>query len=111
MHPAKKGNTWDFGMKMHIGVDDELGLTQSLSTRAANISDVTRAADLLHGDEQRVCGDSGQGVEKRPEHQGREVAWSLRRDPAGGIGTKSIGFLPERPAFRLNETADSQKAA
>jgi transposase, IS5 family len=59
MHPAKKGNTWDFGMKMHIGVDDELGLTQSLSTRAANISDVTRAADLLHGDEQRVCGDSG----------------------------------------------------
>jgi hypothetical protein len=28
-------------MKMHIGVDDELGLTHSLSTSAANVSDVT----------------------------------------------------------------------
>ena len=59
MHQAKKGNEWHFGMKMHIGVDDELGLTHSLSTSAANISDVTWTADLLHGDEQRVCGDSG----------------------------------------------------
>jgi len=82
MHQAKKGNAWYFGMKMHIGVDDELGLTHSLSTSAANVNDVTRAADLLHGDEQRVCGDSGyQGVDKRPEHQGREVEWKIAMRP------------------------------
>jgi IS5 family transposase len=82
MHQTKKGNEWHFGMKMHIGVDDELGLTHSLSTSAANISDVTRAADLLHGDEQRVCGDSGyQGIDKRPEHQGRKVEWNIAMRP------------------------------
>ena len=26
MHQVKKGNEWHFGMKMHIGVDDALGL-------------------------------------------------------------------------------------
>jgi transposase, IS5 family len=82
MHQAKKGNAWHFGMKMHIGVDDELGLTHSLSTSAANISDVILAADLLHGDEKRVCGDSGyRGVDKRPEHQDREVEWSIAMRP------------------------------
>jgi len=82
MHQTMKGKQWHFGMKMHIGVDDELGLTHSLSTSAANISDVTRTAELLHGDEQRVCGDSGyQGVDKRPEHQGREVEWNIAMRP------------------------------
>jgi transposase, IS5 family len=56
--------------------------THSLSTSAANISDVTQAADLLHGDEQRVCGDSGyRGIDKRPEHQGREVEWNIAMRP------------------------------
>lgn len=30
MHQAKKGNEWHFGMKMHIGVDDTLGLIHSI---------------------------------------------------------------------------------
>lgn len=82
MHQAKKGNQWHFGMKMHIGVDEELGLTHSLSTSAANVSDVTQAVELLHGDEQRVCGDSGyQGIDKRPEHQDREVEWKIAMRP------------------------------
>lgn len=82
MHQARKGNQWHFGMKMHIGVDDELGLTHSLSTSAANVSDVTQAAGLLHGDELRVCGDSGyQGIDKRPEHEGREVEWKTAMRP------------------------------
>jgi transposase, IS5 family len=43
---------------------------------------VTRAADVLHGQEQRVCGDSGyQGIDKRPEHQGREVKWNIAMRP------------------------------
>lgn len=37
MHQAKKGNEWRFGMKMHIGVDDTLGLIHSIDTTAANV--------------------------------------------------------------------------
>jgi len=82
MHQVKKGNEWYFGMKMHIGVDDALGLIHSVSTTAANAHDITQADQLLHGEEQRVWGDAGyQGVEKRPEHQEREVDWNIAMRP------------------------------
>ena len=32
MHQTKKGNEWHFGMKVHIGVDQDTGLVHSLST-------------------------------------------------------------------------------
>ena len=95
MHQVKKGNEWHFGMKMHIGVDDALGLIHSVSTTAANVHDITQADQLLHGKEQRVWGDAGyRGIEKRPEHQDRDVDWHIamrpgkRRQLPGG-GTKA----------------------
>jgi len=82
MHQVKKGNEWHFGMKMHIGVDDALGLIHSVSTTAANAHDITQADQLLHGEEQRVWGDAGyRGIEKRPEHQEREVDWHIAMRP------------------------------
>ena len=36
-------------MKAHIGVDAGSGLAHSLTTTAANASDVTQAGALLHG--------------------------------------------------------------
>ena len=39
-----------FGMKAHIGVDVESGLVHTVVTTAANVSDVTQAHALLHGD-------------------------------------------------------------
>jgi IS5 family transposase len=37
---------------------------------------------LLHGAEQQVWGDAGYvGVQKRPEHQGRAVAWQVALKP------------------------------
>ena len=41
MHQTKKGNEWHFGMKAHIGVDVESGLTHTLVTTAANEANVT----------------------------------------------------------------------
>jgi IS5 family transposase len=35
MHQTKKGNQWHFGMKAHIGVDADSGLTHTLVTTAA----------------------------------------------------------------------------
>lgn len=69
MHQVKKGNEWHHGMKMHIGVDDGLGLIHSIATTAANVHDITQTDKLLHGDERRVWGDAGHlGVDKREEH-------------------------------------------
>lgn len=78
MHQTRKGQQWYFGMKMHIGVDDIHGLIHSIDTTAANVSDVARAGQLLHGEEERVWGDAGYtGVEKRPEHEHRDVTWMI----------------------------------
>jgi transposase, IS5 family len=82
MHQVKKGNEWHFGMKMHIGVDDALGLIHSVATTPANAHDITMADRLLHGEERRVWGDAGYtGIEKRGEHERRETDWLIARRP------------------------------
>ena len=63
-------------MKLHIGVDDALGLIHSIATTSANVHDITQADKLLHGKEECVWGDAGyRGIEKREEHQHRNVDW------------------------------------
>lgn len=82
MHQTRKGQQWYFGMKMHIGVDDALGLIHSIETTAANAHDITVADKLLHGKERRVWADAGyRGVEKRPEHGGRRANWFVAMRP------------------------------
>jgi len=46
MHQTKKGNQWYVGMKVHHGVDSESGLIHSVETTAANVHDLTPAAEL-----------------------------------------------------------------
>lgn len=78
MSQTKKGNEWRFGMKMHIGVDDSTGCIHSIETTSANEHDITSSGKLLHGEEERIWGDAGYvGVEKRKEHQGRDVDWFI----------------------------------
>lgn len=78
MHQTKKGKQYYFGMKAHIGVDDESGLVHSVVGTAANVADVTQVDKLLHGEENVVCADAGYtGVEKRPEHADRKVIWQV----------------------------------
>lgn len=82
MHQTRKGNQWHFGMKLHVGVDDAIGLVHSLHTTAANEADVSAAGGLLHGEEQRVWADAGyRGIERRPEHVHRRVAWWIAMRP------------------------------
>ena len=59
MHQTKKGKQWYFGMKAHIGVDAGSGLAHSLTTTAANASDVNAGGSLLHGAETTAWGDAG----------------------------------------------------
>jgi len=68
MHRTRKGNQYYFGMKAHIGVDEDSGLVHHVECTAANVADITQAHKLLHGKEDTVCGDSGyMGLEKREE--------------------------------------------
>jgi IS5 family transposase len=82
MHQTKKSNQWHFGMKAHIGVDADSGLTPTVVTTEANVSDVTQADAFLHGGESVTFGDAGyQGVAKRDENQNSAVKWHVRRRP------------------------------
>ena len=51
-HQVKKGNTWHFGYKAHVGVDRDSGLAHTVKATAANVSDVSETANLLHGEEE-----------------------------------------------------------
>ena len=99
MHQTKKGNQWYFGMKAHIGVDADSGLTHTLVTTAANLGDVTQAHALLHGQEQEVYADAGyQGVEKRPENEGKTLTWhvAMKRGKRKALPNTRWGKLREK---------------
>ncbi|WP_347505250.1 IS5 family transposase [Pseudomonas anguilliseptica] len=99
MHQTKKGNQYYFGMKAHIGVDDESGLVHSVVGTAANVADVTQVDKLLHGKENMVGADAGYtGVEKRPEHEGREVIWQIaaRRSTYNTLSKRSALYKAKR---------------
>ena len=106
MHQAKKGNQRHFGMKAHIGVDADSGLTHTVVTTAANVSDVTQAHALLHGEETTAFGDAGyQGVEKREENQNSAVTWHVALRP----GKRRA--LPDTESGRLREQIEQLKAS
>ena len=125
MHQTKKGNQWHFGMTSrrrwtpagrsrvagcgherseaaqvaHIGVDAQSGLVHTVVGTAANVSDVTQAQALLHGDETDVFGDAGyQGVEKREENLELPVTWHVAMRPGKRKALKgtALGDLVER---------------
>jgi IS5 family transposase len=59
MTQTKKGNPWYFGMKAHIGVDDQSGLVPTVTGTTAKASDMSQFSVLLHGEEERVSSDRG----------------------------------------------------
>ncbi len=81
-HQTKKGNQWYFGMKAHIGADRDSKLVHTLVVTAAHVADVTKTAELLHGQEKQVHADAGYtGVEKREEIVALEqkIDWQIAR--------------------------------
>ena len=73
MRSGKKGNTFHFGMKMHVGVDKHSGIAHTMTTTGANVHDIVEVDKLRQEDDREVMGDAGYiGMEKResadPEH-------------------------------------------
>jgi IS5 family transposase len=86
-------------MKAHIGADAESGLVHHVHGTAANVADVTEVAQLLHGEENVVCADAGYtGLEKRPEHEGRQVIWQVaaRRSTYKQLSKRSVLYQAKR---------------
>jgi IS5 family transposase len=56
MRATRKGNTWYFGMKVHLGTDRR-GIVHALTTTDAAAADVKQLPHLLHGEERALYGD------------------------------------------------------
>lgn len=111
MHQTKKGHQWYFGMKAHIGADRDSKLVHTVVVTAANIADVTKTAELLHGQETQVHADAGYtGVAKRAEivTLKRKIDWQI----AGKRGQiKAMAEGPAKEALKALEKArDSVRA-
>ena len=105
MHQSRKGNQWFFGMKWHVGVDKDSGLIHSMTATAGNVSDVTVAAELLHGQEEVLYGDAGyQGLENREEMAGKQVECRIAMRPG------KRRQLPDTPEGHLQELCEKAKA-
>ena len=95
-HSTKKGNTWHFGYKMHIGVDRDSGLVHHVKTTSANEHDVTATSELMHGEEETLHGDSGYiGANKRPE--------AIKKNKNG----KKIKYVINRKQSSINKLSKS----
>ena len=87
-HSVKKGNTWHFGYKAHVGVDQDTGLVHHVEVTSANVHDVTMLPKLINGEESAVYGDSGYiGAEKREDavirnQAGRKIKYKINRRPS-----------------------------
>ena len=85
---TKKGNTWHFGYKAHIGVDQDTGLVHHLEVTAANVHDVTVTPKLLTSEEKNVYGDSGYlGAGNRQDadthnNEGKKIRYRINHRPS-----------------------------
>ena len=103
----KKSRQYHFGMKLHIGVDADSGLVNSMATTSANVHDVTQANRVLHGEERAIWGDVGYiGVDWREENR-RNAAMragqrrKLEPGSAGAITEKVKSSIRARVAHTL----------
>ncbi|MDA7888895.1 IS5 family transposase [Akkermansiaceae bacterium] len=113
MHQTKKGNEWYFGMKAHIGADRDSGMVHTVISTAANVSDISQTADLLHGSETQVHADAGYvGVQKREEIKTEDptgrIDWQIarRRSPI-----KKMEDGPEKDGILAVEKAKASVRA
>jgi len=101
---TKKGNTWHFGYKAHIGVDKDTGLVHHLEVTAANVHDVTVTPKLLTSEEKTVYGDAGYlGAEKREDavthnKEGKKIRYKINRRPSQdrNKSARSLGQIKRR---------------
>jgi len=94
MHQTRKGKQWCFGMKVHTGTDADSGLVHTVCGTSANVADINVLGELLHGDEERLHGDSAyhsKTLQVQAEESG--IAFNVNRR-----GTKTRPLTPAQKA-------------
>jgi IS5 family transposase len=111
MRQTRKGNQWYFGMKAHIGADRDSKLVHTVVVTTANVADITKTAELLHGQETQVHADAGYiGVEKREEITAlnRPIDWQIACK-RGQLKKMEEG--PEKETLKATEKAKASVRA
>lgn len=91
MHQTKKGNPWDFGMKIHVGAEVDSGLAHTVSVTPANVADITELPNLLREDDRAVLGDAASANHHYKRAARRAgVYWgvALKARPQSRLGTR-----------------------
>jgi IS5 family transposase len=83
MKQTRKGGSWHFGMKFHIGTDRR-GIVHSLTATHAAEADIKQLPNLLHGEETVVYGDQAYWKEAdRQAFEEQGVRYRVNRRPNG----------------------------
>jgi IS5 family transposase len=79
MRQARKGKTWHFGMKLHVGTDRRGIVHHVIATHAA-AADISQGHALLHGAEREIFGDQAYWSEaQRQACRARGVRYRVNR--------------------------------
>ena len=116
-HQVKKGNTWHFGYKAHIGADKDSGLVHTVEATPANVHDVAEVPKLLTGEEETVYGDSGYlGAGKREDavvrnKAGRKIKYKINRRPSQMKKLSKSGQYAAKKAERAKSSVRANLSA
>jgi IS5 family transposase len=84
MKQTRKGGSWHFGMKLHIGTDRR-GIVHSVTGTHAAASDIGQLPELLHGEESVVWGDQAYWKEAdREAFEEAGIRYRMNRRAPGG---------------------------
>jgi IS5 family transposase len=84
MKQTRKGGSWHFGMKLHIGTDIH-GQVHSVTATHAAEADIKQLPKLLHGEESVLYGDQAYWKEAdRQAFEAKGVRYRVNRRAAGG---------------------------
>ena len=79
MGSTKKGTTWHFGMKAHVGSDPQ-GRVHHVVVTSASVHDSEIMRDCLHGKERVIYGDKAYvSAERKHEAESQGIEWRVHR--------------------------------
>jgi IS5 family transposase len=94
-------------MKMHVGVDSKTGLVHSAVVTAAHVHDKHPLPDLLHGNEERVYGDSAYASQQALIHGKAPGAMDCtNRRVREGSPTEALERLINRAKSRVRSRVE-----
>lgn len=84
MGSTRKGTTWHFGLKAHVGSDVQ-GRVHTVVVTSASMHDSQMLDECLHGDEQVIYGDKAYAdAQRQADAQAEGVEWRVLRKAKRG---------------------------